>query len=236
MASKKTAVLVPCFNEETALPELLAELLSKFSAKTIVVINDGSTDSTPKIASAHGVKLINLPVNMGIGVAMQTGYRYALRNGFDYAVQCDGDGQHRADEIILLKKAMEATGADMVVGSRFVDKNVAGFKSYIARRAVIRYLSLIINAVTGMKIYDVTSGFRMANKKVIEIFAENYPFDYPEPEALVLLKNYRLKIAETPVSMRERIGGVSSIGFLNGVYYIVKVTIGLAVTRLRGTN
>lgn len=235
MNRNEIAILVPCYNEEKALPETLDELLALFEKGRIIVINDGSSDSTSEVARKHRVKVIDLAANMGIGVAMQTGYRFAAEKGFGFAVQCDGDGQHRAEEIQLLIKRMEETDADMVVGSRFVDKSVKGFKSLFIRRIAIRYLSLLVKALTGIKIYDVTSGFRIVNRRVIQIFAQNYPFDFPEPESLILLKSHGCRIVETPVSMRERRGGISSIGLFSAVYYMVKVTIGLAITRLRGT-
>jgi len=226
-------VLVPAYNEEKALPATLAQLAELFDASRIVVINDGSTDATSAVARRAGVRIIDLPANKGIGVAMQTGYRFALREGFKYAIQCDGDGQHPPREISRIISDMERTGAEMVIGSRFVDSRREGFKSLILRRVAIRFFSGWINILTGLRIYDVTSGFRLVSERAIQLFAEEYPFDYPEPESIILLTRKRLKVIETPVSMRARQGGVSSIGFLAGLYYMVKVTLGLALTKLR---
>lgn len=226
-------VLVPAYNEEKALPATLAQLAELFAVSRIVVINDGSTDATSTVARRAGVRIIDMPVNKGIGVAMQTGYRFALREGFKYAIQCDGDGQHPPREIPRIRGEMESKGADMVIGSRFVDKRRAGFKSFIFRRVAIRFFSGWINILTGLRIHDVTSGFRLVNAKIIQLFAEEYPFDYPEPESIILLTRKRFKVVETPVSMRARQGGVSSIGFFASLYYMVKVTLGLALTKLR---
>ncbi len=215
----------------------LQELFAIFDKSRIVVINDGSDDSTSRIAHNAGVNVIDLPANMGIGVAMQTGYRFALEKGLKYAVQCDADGQHPPDQIELLAAEMEKTGADMVIGSRFVDKSSGGFKSHFLRRIGISFFSDWISLITkGVRVHDVTSGFRLVNERVMRIFADDYPFDYPEPEAIVLLTMHGCTIAETPVAMRERQGGVSSIGFFAGIYYIIKVTLGLLLTRLRKIN
>ncbi len=226
-------VIVPAYNEEKALPATLDELSRLNPQPKVLVVNDGSADRTSEVARSAGVTVIDLPANMGIGVAMQTGYRYAVQNGFALSVQCDGDGQHRPEQIGVLLKKMGETGADMVIGSRFVESGGDGFQSFFLRRQVIRFLSVWIWALTGVRVYDVTSGFRLCNGRATAIFARDYPFDYPEPEAIVLLGRYGLRVGETAVSMRERQGGVSSIGFFPGIYYVVKVSIGLLVTRLR---
>jgi hypothetical protein len=236
MNQKELAVIVPSYNEEKALPNTLKELLTEYGQEQVIVVNDGSTDETSRLARETGVTVIDLPDNMGIGVAMQTGYRYAAGKGFRFALQCDGDGQHNPKDIPLLIEKMEETGADMVIGSRFVDGSAGGFKSFFFRRVAIRYLSTWLKLLTGKTVRDITSGFRLVNRKGLEIFAEVYPFDYPEPESIVLLQNYGCSIVETPVTMRERQGGISSIGILGGVYYLVKVTIGLSIMKLRGTS
>lgn len=228
----KTLIIVPAYNEEQALPATLAELTRHFPPENILVVNDGSTDGTGAAAKKAGVRVVNLPVNMGIGVAMQTGYKFAARNGFTAAVQCDGDGQHPAGQIAALLAAL-ADGTNLVVGSRFIHANREGFKSLFVRRQVIRYFSHLIALLAGVRVWDVTSGFRAADRAVIEIFSGDYPFDYPEPEALVLLARHSRRIVEVPVTMRERQGGVSSIGLFAGLYYVVKVTMGLLVQRLR---
>ncbi|MBI5178296.1 MAG: glycosyltransferase family 2 protein [Nitrospinae bacterium] len=226
-------VIVPAFNEEKALPGTLAELLRLYPRAQVLVVNDGSADGTSAVARRAGVRVVDLPVNMGIGVAMQTGYRFAREHGFSRAVQCDGDGQHPPAQIAVLEETMDRTGSAMVIGSRFVESGKEGFKSLFMRRQVIRFFSRWILLLCGVRVYDVTSGFRLVNEKAIAIFARDYPFDYPEPEAIVLLSRHGLAVAEAPVAMRERQGGVSSIGFFSGIYYVVKVSIGLLVTRLR---
>lgn len=233
MAAPKTLIIVPAYNEEQALPATLNDLRTHFSPGDILVVNDGSADGTSAAARRAGVNVIDLPANMGIGVAMQTGYIYAARNGYGSAVQCDADGQHPPAEIGELLERLAAEGADMVIGSRFLDRKKEGFKSLFLRRQAIRFFSWWIWLLTGVRVYDVTSGFRVAGGRAIAIFANDYPFDYPEPEAIVLLTRHGCRIGETPVSMRDRQGGVSSIGPLAAVYYMVKVSIGILVTRLR---
>ncbi len=228
----RTLIIVPAYNEEQALPATLAELTRIFPPRNILVVNDGSADGTGAAAKKAGVRVVNLPVNMGIGVAMQTGYKFAVRHGYSAAVQCDGDGQHPADQIPQLLAGL-ARGNNLAVGSRFIDADGKGFKSLFVRRQAIRYFSHLIALLTGQRVRDVTSGFRAADRKTMDIFAADYPFDYPEPEALVLLARHGCRIAEVPVVMRERQGGVSSIGLFAGVYYVVKVSIGLFVQRLR---
>lgn len=233
MNGERVLVIVPAFNEEKALPGTLEELSRVVPPVEVLVVNDGSTDRTSTVARVAGDSVLDLPTNMGIGVTMQAGYRYALEHGFTHAVQCDGDGQHRPEQIAILLKEMEKSGADMVIGSRFVERGTAGFKSLFFRRQVIRFLSAWIWTLTGVRVYDVTSGFRLCNRRAITIFARDYPFDYPEPEAIVLLTRHGCRISEVAVSMRERQGGISSIGFLSGVYYVVKVSMGLLITKLR---
>jgi hypothetical protein len=236
MNIKELAIIVPSYNEEKALPRTLQELLTDYGQEQVIVVNDGSSDETSRLAREAGVVVIDLPDNMGIGIAMQTGYRYASEKGFRFALQCDGDGQHNSKDIPLLTKKMEETGADMVIGSRFIDNSAEGFKSFFFRRVAISYLSMCLRLLTGKRVRDITSGFRLVNRKGLEIFAEVYPFDYPEPESIVLLQNYGCSVVETPVTMRERQGGVSSIGLFGGVYYLVKVTIGLSIVKLRGSS
>ena len=236
MNINEIAIIVPAYNEEKSLPNTLKEILTDYRKEQVIVVNDGSADETSRLARETGVIVLDLPDNMGIGVAMQTGYRYAANNGFQYALQCDGDGQHNPKDIPILTKKMEETGAEMIIGSRFIDGSAEGFKSFFFRRVAIRYLSWWLRLLTGKRVRDITSGFRLVNRKGLEVFAEVYPFDYPEPESIVLLQNYGCTVLETPVTMRERQGGVSSIGLFAGVYYIVKVTIGLSIVKLRGNS
>ena len=180
----------------------------------------------------HNYNYVSLPINLGIGGAVQTGYKYAEKYGYDIAVQVDGDGQH--DPAFLAKMAdyLEEHDLDMVIGSRFIDKE--GFQSSFMRRVGIVYFTGLIKMLTGKTITDPTSGLRLAGKKVIKLFAENYPKDYPEPETAVTAINHGMKIEEIPVIMRARQGGVSSITMKKSVYYMIKVTIAIIIEALRG--
>lgn len=221
-------VIVPAYNEEAALGDVLRTLRAQAPAYDVVVINDGSTDGTADVVrSVHGIELITLPYNMGIGNAMQTGYRYACQEGYDVAVQCDADGQHPVDEIAKLVRAVEAGRADMVVGSRYVADT--GYKPSFGRRVGKSILSRLVNSAIGGGITDTTSGFRAMNRAVLETFAHTYPDDYPEAEALVIVHKHGLRAVEVPVEMRARQGGRSSIGAARAAYYIVKVSLAIFV-------
>lgn len=196
-----------------------------------IVINDCSTDKTKEICETEEFNVIHLPVNLGIGGAVQTGYLYAARNGYDIAVQVDGDGQHDPQFLSKMADYMEAEHADMVIGSRFIDKE--GFQSSGARRVGIKYFTMLIKLLTGTKITDPTSGLRMVNREIIEFFAEEYPKDYPEPESVVAILRRKKKVLEIPVIMRERSGGVSSISMKKSVYYMIKVSLAILIERIR---
>ena len=174
---------------------------------------------------------MDLPINLGIGGAVQTGYKYAWENGYDMAVQVDGDGQHDPEFLELMAEYLETHQVDMVIGSRFIEKQ--GFQSSGMRRVGIRFFSGLIRLMTGKTITDPTSGLRMAGRNVIELFSKDYPRDYPEPESVVAILRKGLKVAEVPVIMREREGGVSSISMKKSVYYMVKVTLAILIERIR---
>jgi glycosyltransferase involved in cell wall biosynthesis len=232
---KKVLIVIPCYNEEAALPLLLEELnqlvLPEQYTLTILVINDCSKDKTLEVAKKHKVKVIDLVNNLGIGGAVQSGFKYAKDNDFDIAIQLDGDGQHPPSEIIKQLKAHEEQNADVVIGSRFIDNE--GFQSSFVRRMGIRYFFRLNKLLTGNKIYDSTSGFRLLGKKAIAIAALNYPDDYPEPESLIIFSKAGLKITETAVVMSHRLGGQSSIGNFSSVYYCIKVTISMLFSFIR---
>lgn len=230
----KILAIIPAYNEEKSIANVIKNINSILCEDNIniipLVINDSSKDKTSEIASQLNCKLINLPVNLGIGGAVQTGFKYAFINGYDYAVQVDGDGQHPAERIIdLLKIAQE--GYDVVIGSRFIDNK--GYRSTFIRRIGIKYFKYIIKAICGFTITDSTSGFRMFNRKALKIVADNYPDDYPEPVSLVLFKNYSLKIKEFPVIMNERKGGESSIKTFDSIYYMIKVSLAILFSFLK---
>lgn len=221
-------VIVPAYNEEAAIGNVLRSLRAQAPEVDVVVINDGSTDNTAEVVRAvHGVELITLPYNMGIGNAMQTGYRYACQEGYDIAVQCDADGQHPVDELVKLVRAVESGRADMVVGSRYVADT--GYTPTFSRRVGKSLLSRLVNSAIGGGITDTTSGFRAMNRAAFETFAHTYPDDYPEAEALVILHKHGLRVVEVPVEMRQRQGGRSSIGMVRAAYYIVKVSLAIFV-------
>jgi glycosyltransferase involved in cell wall biosynthesis len=221
-------VIVPAYNEEASIGNVLRTLRAQAPDVDIVVINDGSTDNTAEVVrSVHGVELITLPYNMGIGNAMQTGYRFACQEGYDIAVQCDADGQHPADELQTLVRAIEVGRADLIVGSRYVADT--GYKPTFSRRVGKSLLSRLVNSAIGGGITDTTSGFRAMNRAAFETFAHTYPDDYPEAEALVILHKHGLRAVEVPVEMRPRQGGRSSIGMARAAYYIVKVSLAIFI-------
>lgn len=227
MVKNKKLIIIPAFNESENILNTVNDIKNKASDFDYIVINDCSKDDTLSILKNNNLNYINLPVNLGIGGAVQTGYKYALENGYDLAVQVDGDGQHDPQYLSALSESLNREKADMVIGSRFIENK--GFQSTFMRRVGILYFTNLINILTGYRITDPTSGFRMVNRKVIELFASDYPRDYPEPESIVSLLKRNLKIIEVPVEMKERQGGVSSIKMWNSVYYMVKVTIAILV-------
>lgn len=227
--------MVPCFNEQFSLPRLLTDLfaiqLPEKYAMSVAVINDCSRDDTAKIALARKVILLDLPVNLGIGGAVQSGLKYAFRNDFDLAVQMDGDGQHPPKELIKLLNCREASGANLVIGSRYIEKE--GFQSTFFRRMGIAYFHRLNKFFTGINIYDSTSGFRLFDKKAIALGSYYYPDDYPEPESLVVFSRAGLTVRETPVIMVHRSGGKSSIRNFASLYYCVKVSLAMFFSSVR---
>lgn len=229
---KRVLVIVPAFNEEESLAPLLETLGNETPFADVLVVNDGSRDRTGQIAaSVPGVAVINLPVNLGIGGAVQTGFKYAARKGYSIALQVDGDGQHHPSEIEALIAPIERGEADMVIGSRYLD--VQSFRSTAARRLGIGIFSWVNSLVIGQRITDNTSGFRAYSREAIKFLAHHYPTDYPEPEAVVLLGMNHFKIREIGVAMQERQGGVSSIRSWKAVYYMIKVLLAIFVNVLR---
>lgn len=228
----KKLIIIPAYNESESIESTVRDIQKNAPEFDYVVINDCSTDDTRLICERNGFNIVNLPINLGIGGAVQTGYLYAMEYGYDIAVQVDGDGQH--DPLFLNEMAeyLEKHDADMVIGSRFIKKQ--GFQSSMARRTGIIYFTKLIHLCTGKIITDPTSGLRMAKKSVIQIFAENYPKDYPEPETVVRVLKKSLKVEEIPVIMRERQGGVSSITLKKSIYYMIKVSLAILMEMLRG--
>lgn len=224
-------IIIPAYNEEESIYNTVSELIKKAEDFDYIVINDCSTDGTKAICEENGFNVINLPINLGIGGAVQTGYKYAFRKGYDCAVQVDGDGQHDVAYLKKMADFMEQEQADMVIGSRFIEKE--GFQSSFLRRIGIRFFMILIKTLTGHTITDPTSGLRMIGKRALEIFAKDYPKDYPEPESTVALLRKGLIVKEIPVIMRERNGGESSISMRKSIYYMIKVPLAIIMECFR---
>ncbi len=229
-ALRRIAV-VPAFNEERAIGGVVEELRAFDPGLEVVVVSDGSVDGTAQAAADAGAHVVQLPFNLGIGGAVQTGFRYAWERGYDLAVRCDGDGQHVASELSKVIEPVVAGKADIAVGSRFVAGN--GYRSSASRRAGIRLLALIVSAIARQRVTDTTSGFQALNRRALELFAADYPHDYPEVEGMVMTIKHRLRLVEVPVEMREREHGRSSITALRSVYYMAKVLTALFVGLFR---
>lgn len=226
----KILVIIPAYNEEESILTTVQALNSVHPEVDAVVVNDASKDNTKNILSENHIHYLDLPVNLGIGGGVQAGYMYAYRNGYDIAIQMDGDGQHPASELDKIIAPIKAEKADIVVGSRFVNKE--GFQSSAIRRFGIKFLSSLIYLCTGKHILDVTSGYRAVNRKFIKIFSEEYAQDYPEPEALVTAAKKCAEIIEVPVMMKERQGGMSSISPIKSIYYMIKVSLAIIIKNI----
>ena len=226
----KVLLIIPAYNEEKNIEKVVDNIIQNYPQYDYIVINDGSRDSTRDVCKARGYQYLNLSINLGIGGAVQTGYKYAKDKGYEIAVQIDGDGQHDIAYLEKMLPLLENGEADVVIGSRFIDKE--GFQSSLTRRMGIKLLSSLIFICTGKLIKDVTSGFRAVNKRFINIYAQHYPIDYPEPEAIVSAVMHRGKIMECPVVMREREEGQSSINFIKSIYYMIKVSLAIIICRI----
>lgn len=232
--SLRIIVIIPAFNEQDSILKTVNLLKNSCPTVDYIVVNDGSTDNTKNLLKQNNIHHLNLPINLGIGGAVQTGYLYALENDYDIAVQFDGDGQHDANFISALVQPLIDNEADLVIGSRFIDHE--GFQSTKSRRAGIGILRKAIHLTTGQTIHDPTSGFRAVNKKLIQFFSENYAQDYPEPESIVESLNNGFVLAEVPVLMNDRTAGSSSINQLRSIYYMIKVTIAIFICYALGAR
>jgi glycosyltransferase involved in cell wall biosynthesis len=224
---EKILVIVPAYNEEGSVGKVVEEVHTHLPQAEVLVVNDGSTDLTSEIAKSKGAIVLDLPFNLGIGGAMQAGYQYAYEKGCDIAIQVDGDGQHDPKETGKLLKALEEKKIDVAIGSRFIGDSE--YKSSIMRRVGIAIFSGVISMIVRQRITDPTSGFRASNRKAIQLFASNYPQDYPEPEVVILLHQCHLKMEEVSVGMSERYSGESSITKIKSIYYMVKVLLAIFV-------
>ena len=231
LSGRRALVVVPAYNEAEAIGRTVRDLRRHAPWADVLVVNDGSADDTAEVAREAGAKVLDLPVNLGIGGAVQTGFRYAYENDYDLVFQFDGDGQHRARRLAELARPILAAEADLVVGSRFLRPR--GMTAQRSRWAGIKILAAAVRLVTGMRITDPTSGFRGGGRKVIQLFAHTYPQDYPEPESLVLVHKQGFRVLEVPATMRRRRGGVSSINFLKGIYYMAKVLLAVMMEALK---
>lgn len=234
---KKILLIIPAYNEEKSILNVVNKIYNynkEINTKyDVVVINDGSSDNTEKILCENNINHIKLISNLGIGGAVQTGYKYALENDYDIAVQFDGDGQHDIRYVRDIIKPIIDNDANMVIGSRFIDKSTSKFKSSKARQMGIKMISFFIKLVTSKKIYDTTSGFRAVDKELIKKFSNSYPVEYPEPVSTTEILKMGYKVKEVAVSMNERENGISSIRMWKNCYYMINVILYILVIGIR---
>ena len=230
-------LIIPAYNEEANILKVHKNIEHYNKTSNIkyehIVINDCSTDSTSQICHKNNIPVIDLIHNLGIGGAVQTGYKYAYNNDYDIAVQFDGDGQHDINHVKNIINPIEKNQADLVIGSRFIDKNIGTFKSSATRRLGIKIISHFMKFATKHKVLDTTSGFRACNKQIIQIFAEQYPLEYPEPITTAEIIKQGFRIKEVPVSMNARTAGASSINSWKSIYYMLNVCLSLIIIKLR---
>ncbi len=232
MTRTRIVAIVPALNEEGIIGKVVDEIRAVSPEIDVVVVDDASSDETAAVARSHGATVLRLPFNVGIGGAVQTGFRYALAEEYDRAVRLDGDGQHDAREIPKLLEPVERGEADLVIGSRFAEGE-ASYRPPFARRIGIRVFARLVSLLSGQHVTDTTSGFVALDRVGIELFAREYPHDYPEVEATLIALRSGLRLAQVQVEMRERETGASSITFVRSLYYIVKVLLALLVSSLR---
>jgi glycosyltransferase involved in cell wall biosynthesis len=232
MSSRRIVAVVPAYNEAAVIGRVVDEIRASDPRIDVVVVDDASSDETATVAESHGATVLGLPFNVGIGGAVQTGFRYAVEHGYYLAVRLDGDGQHDACEIPRLLEPIERGEADLVIGSRFVEAG-GSYRPPFGRRIGIRIFARLVSLLGGQRVTDTTSGFLALDRVGIELFAREYPHDYPEVEATLVALRSGLRLAQVQVEMRERETGASSITFVRSLYYIVKVLLALLVSSLR---
>ncbi len=231
LAALRRVAIVPAHNEEACIADVVRGIRAFDPGLEVLVVDDGSHDRTPFRARAAGAHVVRLPFNLGIGGAVQTGFRYALEHGFEVAVRLDGDGQHDPEELSRLLEPILDDDADIVVGSRFAGPGA--YRAPLARAIGIRLFARLVSLLVGRRVTDTTSGFQALNRRAITLFAGDYPHDYPEVEATVMVFRHRLRLTEVPVAMRERAAGTSSISAAGSVYYMAKVLLALFVGLFR---
>ena len=226
---RSNLAVIPAYNEQETVARVIDSLHEHAPGFDILVVDDGSTDNTGDIARSTGATVLRHPFNLGIGGAVQSGFIYALENGYEHMVQIDGDGQHCADQIRVLQDEMAADRRmDMVCGSRFLTEEY-GYPAPISRRTGIHIFAFMLSRIVGQRVSDPTSGFRLYNRRAIALFASDYPHDYPEVEAVLMVHHHRLRMIEVPVRMLQRDGGVSSIRSGKSVYYMIKVLLAIFI-------
>lgn len=224
-AAQSLLILIPAYNEEHAVATVVRQALIVCPLATVVVVDDGSWDGTANVARAAGAEVLQLPHHLGLGGAVQMGYRFAFEQGFDRVVRVDGDGQHVVEDIPKLLDALDDSDCDLVAGSRFLEPN--GYQIEWMRRIGGLLFCWVLRPILGQTITDPTSGFIAVNRRALEVFSRSFPLEYPEIEALVVLKRKALRFKETPARMRPRLAGVSTIGSWKAVYYMVRVLLGV---------
>jgi glycosyltransferase involved in cell wall biosynthesis len=231
LATVRRIAIVPALDEERNIGRLLAELHTLDPGLEVVVVSDGSTDRTAEVAAAAGAHVLRLPFNLGIGGAVQTGFRFAWEGGYELAVRLDGDGQHDPAQLPAVVAPVVAGQADLAIGSRFLV--AGGYRSSAARRVGIRVLARVVSWIAHERLTDTTSGFQACNRRAIALYAADLPHDYPEVEGMVMAIKHRIRLVEVPVTMREREHGHSSIGTLASIYYMIKILLALFVDLFR---
>ncbi len=228
----KVLIVIPAYNEDQIIRGLLLDIKHRCPDFSILVVNDGSRDRTKQETESAGIRVVTHPFNLGIGGAVQTGYKIAFQENYDVVVQIDGDAQHDPAYLMNVLEPVLSDKLDLCVGSRFLHSE-SHFKSTFARRIGIRFFAWLLSQMTHIELTDPTSGFRATGKKLIPYFAEYYPIDFPEPEAIKIAKRLSARIGEVPVNMRKRSGGISSIRYLSTLYYMIKVTFAILIDTLK---